>query len=95
MAEYLCMKCKHNNNGWCKMRKQNGLKKLNIQECKEYKTDGSKLLIERTNKDYYGQQFISIKINNETIELPEKVLQDFIEDKQLKEIEINIPREEM
>lgn len=35
--KYLCEICDQNNNGWCKTKKMNGLKKKNIQECKLYK----------------------------------------------------------
>lgn len=37
MSKYLCEKCKWNNNGWCKVRQFNGLKKKNIQGCDKYK----------------------------------------------------------
>lgn len=33
---YLCQDCKSNNNGWCIVRKCNGLKKLNITNCNTY-----------------------------------------------------------
>lgn len=33
---YLCQTCKSNNNGWCIVRKCNGLKKLNIMSCNTY-----------------------------------------------------------
>lgn len=33
--EYLCKDCEHNNNGWCKELKFNGLKK--ITECEHKK----------------------------------------------------------
>lgn len=36
MANYLCQDCKSNNNGWCTVRKCNGLKKLNITSCNTY-----------------------------------------------------------
>lgn len=35
--KYLCEVCDHNNNGWCKAKRMNGLKKKNVQECKLYK----------------------------------------------------------
>lgn len=38
MDRYLCEKCNFNNNGWCKIKQFNGLRKRNIQECNEYKT---------------------------------------------------------
>ena len=94
MSKYLCMECKHNNNGWCKVKSKNGLKKLNIQECKYYKNNDSTLLIQRTEKDYYGQQFISIKINNEIVDIPERIIEDFINDKKLQEISVNIPKDD-
>lgn len=42
MGKYLCQDCKLNNNGWCTVRKCNGLKKLNITSCNTYesKDDG-------------------------------------------------------
>lgn len=36
MSKYLCQDCKSNNNGWCTVRKCNGLKKLNITSCNTY-----------------------------------------------------------
>lgn len=36
MSKYLCQDCKSNNNGWCTVRKCNGLKKLNINSCNTY-----------------------------------------------------------
>ncbi len=38
MAQYICLNCKHNNNGWCNERKMNGLKKLNIYTCESFKS---------------------------------------------------------
>ena len=35
---YLCQECKSNNNGWCTVRKCNGLKKLNIDSCNTYES---------------------------------------------------------
>lgn len=35
---YICQDCKSNNNGWCTVRKCNGLKKLNITSCNTYET---------------------------------------------------------
>lgn len=47
---YLCQECKSNNNGWCTVRKCNGLKKLNITNCDTYEdknivkfTNGNKI----------------------------------------------------
>lgn len=47
---YLCQECKSNNNGWCTVRKCNGLKKLNITSCDTYEdknivkfTNGNKI----------------------------------------------------
>lgn len=39
---YICQDCVNNNNGWCIVRKCNGLKKLNIASCNTYesKDDG-------------------------------------------------------
>lgn len=36
MSKYLCQDCKNNNNGWCTVRKCNGLKKLNITSCNTF-----------------------------------------------------------
>lgn len=36
MSKYLCQSCKSNNNGWCTVRKCNGLKKMNITSCNTY-----------------------------------------------------------
>lgn len=33
---YLCNDCGNNNNGWCTVRKCNGLKKMNISSCNTY-----------------------------------------------------------
>lgn len=33
---YICKNCYNNNHGWCNIRQENGLKKLNIQRCKDF-----------------------------------------------------------
>lgn len=38
MSKYLCQTCKSNNNGWCTVRKCNGLKKMNIMSCNTYES---------------------------------------------------------
>ena len=91
MSKYLCVECKFNNNGWCKQKKMNGLKKLNIQECDDFKKHGTILTLERQGKDYYGQELMLIKINNEVAEIPVIVLEDFIKDKTCPNREIVIP----
>ena len=42
MSKYLCQDCKSNNNGWCTVRKCNGLKKLNITTCNAYESRNDK-----------------------------------------------------
>ena len=42
MSKYLCQDCKSNNNGWCTVRRCNGLKKLNITSCNTYENKGDK-----------------------------------------------------
>lgn len=89
MASYLCKTCKHNNNGWCNKLRKNGLTK--IQECQDFKSDATKkITIERTSKDYYGQQMVEIKINDESVEFPEFVLENFIKDKEPKSSKFTI-----
>ena len=36
--DYICQDCVNNNNGWCTVRKCNGLKKLNITSCNTYES---------------------------------------------------------
>lgn len=36
MSYYLCQDCKHNNNGWCNVKRMNGLKKKGIIKCTDY-----------------------------------------------------------
>lgn len=89
MKNYICESCKHNNNGWCMKLKKNGLTK--IQECEHFQSDTfKKLKIERTAKDYYGQQFIEITINGESASFPEVILKDFISDENIKKKEFEI-----
>lgn len=90
MNDYICKRCKHNNHGWCTKLKKNGLTK--IVDCKYLSSDThKKFKIERTAKDYYGQQFVEITINNEIISFPEVILKEFIADENIKskEFEIN------
>lgn len=91
MSKYLCEGCKFNNNGWCNKKKINGLKKLNIQECDIFRNNNTMMTIERCAKDYYGQQIIKLQINNEIVEIPEVVLEKFIQNKDIKSQEIKIP----
>lgn len=41
--KYLCEVCKFNNNGWCRIKKKNGLKKMNIQKCADFENENSTL----------------------------------------------------
>lgn len=36
--DYICQDCVNNNNGWCTVRKCNGLKKLNVTSCNTYES---------------------------------------------------------
>lgn len=36
MCKYLCINCKYNNHGFCKIKKTGGLKQNNIQYCNSY-----------------------------------------------------------
>jgi hypothetical protein len=91
MAKYLCQECKSNNNGWCKEFNMNGLKAKNIQECKSFRMSGTVFILERESKDYYGQEMVLVKINDEVAEMPMIVLEQFINDKAMKKQEVNIP----
>jgi hypothetical protein len=91
MANYKCQGCKSNNNGWCKDFNMNGLKAKNIQECKSFRKPGTVFILERESKDYYGQEMVSIEINKEMICIPMIVLEQFINDKEMKRQEVNIP----
>ena len=52
---YICQDCVNNNNGWCTVRKCNGLKKLNITSCNTYesKDNGIDKPYEVTNQPTY------------------------------------------
>lgn len=50
MSKYLCQDCKSNNNGWCTVRKCNGLKKLNITSCNTYDDKNNDKPIEIANQ---------------------------------------------
>jgi hypothetical protein len=91
MSKYLCETCKQNNNGWCKEHKINGLKAKNIQKCDSFSKPGTAFVLERESKDYYGQDMVSVKINNEIVCVPMIVLEKFINDKDMKKQEVNIP----
>ena len=41
--KYLCEVCKFNNNGWCRIKKKNRLKKMNIQKCADFENENSTL----------------------------------------------------
>jgi hypothetical protein len=91
MSKYLCEECKFNNNGWCKIKKTNGLKQKNIQECDSYKKTGTTLILERGIHDYYGTEMMAIKINDEVFEVPVYVVENFIKNDKNKSIEVNMP----
>ena len=57
MSKYLCQDCKSNNNGWCTVRKCNGLKKLNVTS---YNTFEDKNVIEFEN----GSKIETIKTDS-------------------------------
>lgn len=89
MKNYICKSCKNNNNGWCIKLKKNIL--TEIQEYEHFQNDAfKKVKIERTAKDYYGQQFIEITINDESVSFPEVILKDFISDPDIKKKEFDI-----
>ena len=44
MSKYLCQDCRSNNNGWCTVRKCNGLKKLNITSCNTFEDKSSTIV---------------------------------------------------
>lgn len=50
MSKYLCQDCKSNNNGWCVVRKCNGLKKLNITSCNTYEDKNTTTELSNGNK---------------------------------------------
>jgi len=85
MNKHSDKKCKHNNNGWCE---QKG--KSCSENCNLYKSSITILRIERGNKDYYGQELLKLQINDEIVEIPELILERFIQDKHAKSQEINI-----
>lgn len=92
MSDYICKSCKFNNNGWCTKLKKNGLTK--VTECEHLASETyKKFSIERTAKDYYGHQFIEIKINNESVSFPEVILKDFIKDPDIKKKEFEVDYE--
>lgn len=49
------------------------------------------MIIRRSSKDYYGSQNVTIIIGNEEIEIPIKILEDFINNHNIKESYIPIP----
>lgn len=71
---YICQECTNNNNGWCTVRKCNGLKKLNIASCNTYesKDDGIDKPCEVANQPTYprpprpGEISEQIKLNKES-----------------------------
>ena len=89
MKSYMCKSCNKNNNGWCIKLKKNGLTK--ITECEYFQSETfKKVKIERTARDYYGQQLIEITINGENVSLPEIILKDFIADLDVKKKEFEV-----
>ncbi|WP_297428956.1 hypothetical protein [Clostridium sp.] len=77
MSKYLCENCKWNNNGWCKQKQMNGLKKKNILECDSYKAEGTELYISKS-KDAFDVPHLIIKINNEEVFIPTSIITDFV-----------------
>lgn len=69
MSKYLCQDCKSNNNGWCTVRKCNGLKKLNITSCNTFE---DKNKIEFTN----GSSVTTIEGNSVRGKRSEMLLQE-------------------
>ena len=49
------------------------------------------LKIERSSKDYYKRQNVKITINKEEVEIPIKILEDFVRNKNIKESFVPIP----
>ena len=87
MASYLCKDCVSNNNGWCETMKVNGLKK--ITECGNYKDKAIKIFkIERSSEDFYGRQNVEITIGETSIEIPESVIEEFINNKDMKKTQV-------
>ena len=87
---YKCQKCRYNNNGWCNIKRFNGLKKKNIQECEDYKVDGTEFTIIR-EKDGLGTKSLTISIDDNEVFIPEKVIADFINGSS-RGIKVEIPR---
>lgn len=74
-----------------KNKKMNGLKAKNIQKCESFSKPGTIFILERESKDYYGQDMVSVKINEEMICIPMIVIENFINDKAMNKQEVNIP----
>jgi len=43
------------------------------------------ITLTRSSKDYYGRENITIKINNEDVEIPLQILKDFVLNDEVKE----------
>lgn len=86
---YKCQTCSNNNNGWCNVKKFNGLKKRNIQLCEYFKINGDELIIEKS-KDGFGVNHLTISINGNEVFIPQSVMVDFI-NSDSKNIKIEIP----
>lgn len=87
---YKCQDCKNNNNGWCNIKKFNGLKKKNIENCEDYKGDNTQLQIAKS-KDVFEIDHLTITINEESVFIPTHIIKDFMEDKKANKISVTIP----
>lgn len=54
MSKYLCQNCKHNNNGWCTVKKCNGLKKMNITTCNDFA--GKENVVEKSKPSLFEEE---------------------------------------
>lgn len=92
MSKYLCEECKYNNNGWCKIKQFNGLRKKNIQECEDFKGNAKYTHLEIIKSlDGEGRKSLTINVNNEAVFIPEEIITDFINDAAQGSIGVNIP----
>jgi len=89
MSDYICKHCKFNHNGWCVAKKKNRLSEM--FECESYKsgkygdfkaTCNIKVKISRSSKDYLNRQNITISIGDISAEFPEKIISDFLNNKE-------------
>lgn len=65
----------------------------NVQQEKESEENdvAKEMTIKRSSKDYYGRQNIKVIVGKEEIEIPEKIIEDFIKNKNIEETYIPIP----